>query len=160
MKRRKIILISTIIPIILIVISLCAYANYFGPQTVIQTNSDKENCRQGNIFDGVDRQARFKVLSTCEKVIGIVHDMKGTREHDGDYHFNLKMDKQYNKLLNQENINQVNGMLVMEIVPKDQNSSQIQIPKNGERIEAIGAWVTDNPQGWNEIHPIWKLKVL
>jgi hypothetical protein len=26
-------------------------------------------CRQGNLLEGVDRQARFNVLSTCEKVI-------------------------------------------------------------------------------------------
>jgi hypothetical protein len=72
-----------------------AYANYFGPKTVLQTNPDKDNCRQGNVLEGVDRQARFNVLSTCEKVIGIVHDMKGTKEDDGDYQFNLFVDQPY-----------------------------------------------------------------
>ena len=65
-----------------------AYVNYFGPKTVLQANPDSINCRQGNVLDGVDRQARFTVLSTCEKVIGVVHDMKGTKEDDGDYQFN------------------------------------------------------------------------
>lgn len=34
------------------------------------------------MLDGVDRQDRFTVLSTCEKVIGVVHDMKETKEGD------------------------------------------------------------------------------
>ncbi|HJT47422.1 MAG TPA: hypothetical protein VJ729_04510 [Nitrososphaeraceae archaeon] len=47
---------------------------------------------------------------------------------------------------------------MIEIIPKDQKSSLLQIPKNGDRIRAYGAWVTDNPHGWNELHPIWELK--
>jgi len=87
---------------------------YFGPQTVIQTNSDAVNCRQGNVLDGVDRKARFTVLSTCEKVIGVVHDMTGTKQSDGDYQFNLIALEPYKRLLNQGNYNKVNGMLVMK----------------------------------------------
>jgi hypothetical protein len=92
---------------------LYAYKNYFGPQTVIHTNPDKLNCRQGNVLDGVDRQARFTVLSSCEKVIGIVHDMTGTKQSDGDYQFNLDLEHHYNKFLNDVNDNRVNGMLVI-----------------------------------------------
>ncbi len=159
MKRRSAIILAAA-SIILLFAFAYAYVNYFGPQTVIQNNPDKENCRQGNIFDGVDRQARFTVLSTCEKVVGVVHDMKGTKEDDGDYQFNLDLEEQYKKLLNQENIKQVNGMLVIEIIPKDQQSNLIIIPKNGDRVEAYGAWVSDNPHGWNEIHPAWKVTIL
>lgn len=138
-----------------------AYTRYFGAQPVIQTNSDSVHCRQGNIFDGVDRQARFTVLSSCEKAIGVVHDMKGTKENDGDYQFDLQVEEPYKKLLNNENIKQVNGMLVTEIIPNDQNNAKdVQIPKNGDRIEVYGAWVTDNPHGWNEIHPAWLVKVM
>ena len=49
-------------------------------------------------------------------------------------------------------------MLVIEIIPDDQNLSVVRIPKNGDIIEAYGAWVTDNPHGWNELHPAWKVK--
>jgi len=79
--------------------------------------------------------------------------MKGTKEDDDDYQFNLFVDQPYKRLLNEQNNKQVNGMLVIEIIPKDQGSHLIQVPKNGDRIEAYGAWVTDNPHGWNEIHP-------
>lgn len=126
----------------------------------MQTNSDRENCRQGDIFEGVDRQARFTVLSTCEKAVGIVHDMKGTKEEDGDYQFNLELQQPYKKLLNDENVKQVGGMLAVEIILKDQGASTVKIPKNGDRIEVFGAWVTDNPHGWNEIHPAWKVKII
>jgi cell division protein YceG involved in septum cleavage len=162
MKRKITIISIMIIAIILSAVGIYLYERVFGPQTVIQTNSDKVNCRQGNIFDGVTRQARFTVLSTCEKVIGIVHDMKGTKEPDGDYQFNLALEQPYKRLLNYVNNNRVNGMLVIEIIPRDQISNPyVQIPKNGDRIEAYGAWVTDNlAGGWNELHPAWKVKIL
>ena len=161
MKRKTLIFISIIVAAILSAGGTYLYAKIFGSQTVIQTNPDKVNCRQGNIFDGVARQARFTVLSTCEKVVGIVHDMKGTKEDDGDYQFNLDLEQPYQRLLNQVNDKQVRGMLVIEIIPKDQNSSLVQIPKNGDRIQAYGAWVTDNlAGGWNELHPAWKVKIL
>lgn len=51
------------------------------------------------MLDGVERQARFTVLSTCEIAIGIVHDMKGTKEDDGDYEFSLDVEQPYKKLL-------------------------------------------------------------
>jgi len=162
MKRKVTIISIMIIAIILSAVGIYLYERVFGPQTVIQTNPDKVNCRQGNIFDGVTRQARFTVLSTCEKVIGIVHDMRGTKEPDGDYQFNLALEQPYKGLLNYVNNNRVNGMLVIEIIPRDQiGNPYVQIPKNGDRIEAYGAWVTDNlAGGWNELHPAWKVKIL
>jgi hypothetical protein len=157
MKRKT----AVIVVAVLSVFGSYAYLKYFGPQTVIQSNSDKVNCRQGNVLDGVDRQARFTVLSTCEKVVGIVHDMTGTKQTDGDYQFNLFVQQPYKRLLNHGNYNQVNGMLVIEIIPKDQNNNPyVSITKSGDRIEAYGAWVTDNPHGWNELHPAWKVKIL
>lgn len=93
--------------------------------------------------------------------IGIVHDMKGTKENDGDYEFSLDVEQPYKKLLNDQNNSHRNGMLVVEIIPNDQNLPAVQIPKDGDRIEVHGAWVTDHPAfGWNEIHPAWMVKVL
>jgi hypothetical protein len=106
MKKKTLIIYSIITVAVLSAGGLYAYTNYFGPQTVIQTNADKINCRQGNVLDGVIRQARFTVLSTCEKVIGIVHDMTGTKQSDGDYQFNLFVQEPYKRLLNQRNYNQ------------------------------------------------------
>ena len=159
-KRNRILVTSIAVVLVISFASTYAYANYFGPKTVLQANPDSVNCKQGNVLDGVDRQARFTVLSTCEKVIGVVHDMKGTKEDDGDYQFNLAVNEPYKRFLNEQNNKQVNGMLVVEIIPKDQSSPLVKIPKNGDRLEADGAWVTDNPHGWNEIHPAWKVRLL
>lgn len=156
--NKKYLLLTAIV--IVVFVSVYGYTNYFGPQTVIQTNSDP-NCRQGNVLDGVDRQAKLKVLSTCETITGVVHDMSGQRQgDDGDYQFNVDVDSQYKHLLNDANNNQVSGMLVVEIVPKDQNSSNVYIPQNGDKIQAIGSWVTDKIHGWNEIHPAWRISRL
>src|SRR5438105_11248008 len=157
---KKSIVIGAIAAVVIVAGIVIAYAKYFGPQIVVQTNPDATHCRQGNIFDGVDRQSRFTVLSTCEKAVGVVHDMTGSKQDDGDYQFNIDVQPEYKKLLNDGNRNQVNGMLVVEIIPKDQAISGITIPKNGDTIEVYGGWVTDNPHGWNEIHPAWLVKVL
>jgi len=159
MKTGKLVILISIL-IIVVIALIYSYTNYFGPQYILQTNHDEQNCKQGNIFDGVDRQARFSVLSTCEKAIGIVHDMKETREDDGDFQFNLELEPQYKQLLNNENNEQVQGMLVIEIISKDQGTNTMHVPKNGDKIEVYGAWVTDNPHGWNEIHPAWKITIL
>jgi hypothetical protein len=160
-KRRSLIIIGIIPAALIIGGGTYIYVTQFAPQTITQTNSDATNCRQGNVLDGVERPARFTVLSTCEIAIGIVHDMKGTKEDDGDYEFSLDVEQPYKKLLNDQNNSHRNGMLVVEIIPNDQNLPNVQIPKDGDRIEVHGAWVTDKPAfGWNEIHPAWIVKVL
>jgi len=161
LKRKSVGIIAFAVAAVIIGGGVFFYVKYLAPQTVMQTNPDSTNCRQGNIFDGVDRQARFTVLSTCEMAVGTVYDMKSTKENDGDYQFNLDVDQPYKKLLNDQNNAKVNGRLVIEIIPKDQTISTVQIPKNGDRIEVHGAWVTDNlAGGWNEIHPAWIVKIL
>ncbi len=138
MKRKALVIVSIIVIIIVAMGATYAYSRYFGPQIVMQNNPDRYNCRQGNILDGVSRQARFTILSSCQKVVAVVHDMKGTKEDDGDYQFNLALEQPYRKLLNQENYKQVKGMLVVEIIPKDQSSTLVQIPKNGDSIWCMG----------------------
>ncbi|HEX2615384.1 MAG TPA: hypothetical protein VHL10_07810 [Nitrososphaera sp.] len=161
MKRRSLIIIGIIPAALIIGGGTYIYVTQFAPQTVMQTNPDTVNCRQGNVLDGVVRPTRFTVLSTCEMAIGTVHDMKGTKENDGDYEFSLDVEQPYKKLLNDQNNSHRNGLLVVEIIPNDQNLPDVQIPKDGDRIEVHGAWVTDkNAFGWNEIHPAWIVKVL
>jgi hypothetical protein len=162
LKRKKYLVIAGIVvAAILTGGGTYIYFTQFAPQIVIQTNPDTVSCRQGNVLDGVERQARFTVLSTCKMAIGIVHDMKGTKEDDGDYEFSLDVEQPYKKLLNDQNNSHRNAMLVVEIIPKDQNLATVHIPKNGDRIEVHGAWVRDNPAfGWNEIHPAWIVNVL
>jgi hypothetical protein len=167
-KRRNIAIIAAVVIVVFFIGGgIFVYARYFGPQTVLQTDSDNEHCRQGNVLDGVVRPSRLTVLSNCEKAIGIVHDMTGIKADDGDYEFNLDVEQPYKKLLNAENDKQWHGMLHVEIIPIDQNSSSVEIPKNGDKIEVYGAWVADRAYlglpflaGWNEIHPAWTIRIL
>ncbi len=161
MKRRSLIIICVIPAALIIGGGTWLYVTQFAPKTVMQTNPDRVNCRQGNVLANVDRPSRFTVLSTCETAIGIVHDMKGTKEVDGDYKFTIDVEQQYNKLPNDQNNAHWGGRLVIEIIPADQNLCTVQIPKNGDKIEVRGTWVTDNLAfGWNEIHPAWIVKIL
>lgn len=162
MKRRTLIIIG-IIPTALIIggDGTWLYVTQFAPKIAMQTNPDSITCRQGNVLANVDRPSRFTVLSTCETAVGIVHDMKGTKEDDGDYEFTIDVEQPYKKLLNDQNNAHWNGRLVVEIIPADQNLPAVQIPKNGDKIWVYGVWVTDNLAfGWNEIHPAWIVKVL
>ncbi len=76
---------------------------------------------------------------------------------DGDYKFQLDVQKKYKNLLNKGNKKKTNGNLIVEIVPKDRNSKSVDLPNNGDDVQVWGALVKDKPKGWNEIHPAWKV---
>ena len=76
---------------------------------------------------------------------------------DGDYKFFLNLDEKFKFLTNEKNNGKTDGFLVVEIVPPDQSKSGVILPKEGDRVHVWGAWVTDKPKGWHEIHPTWKV---
>jgi len=76
---------------------------------------------------------------------------------DGDYKFLLDVEDKYKYLLNEKNDDKTDGYLVVEIVPPDQDSKNIVLPDSGDKVHVWGAWVTDKPKGWHEIHPAWKV---
>jgi hypothetical protein len=113
------------------------------------------NCRTGNVLSGATNEKDLRVLSECQDVIGVVKHTK--KMDDGDYKFFLDVDKKYDFLLNDRNREKTDGFLVVEIVPKDQDIAGIHLPKTGDQVHVWGAWVTDKPKGWHEIHPAWKV---
>lgn len=126
---------------------------------VRQVDEGKQQCREGDVLEGVYDPERLKVLSSCEEAIGIVED--SDIAHDDDLKLFLDVESGYKKLLNEENDDKTNGLLVVEVIPDDQDSSSIQIPEKGDRVRVVGAWVTDEGAGgWNEIHPAWSVEVL
>lgn len=126
---------------------------------VDQVDEDEQQCREGDVLEGVYDPERLKVLSSCEEAIGIVED--SDIAHDDDLKLFLDVEGGYKKLLNEENDDKTNGLLVVEVIPDDQDSSSIQTPEEGDRVRVVGAWVTDRGAGgWNEIHPAWKVEVL
>jgi hypothetical protein len=92
------------------------------------------------------------VLSECQEPTGIVKHTK--KLDDGDYKFSLELDKKYDFLLNEKN-NQKNDFFGNRDSFKGAGYSRIYLPKTGDQVH-LGAWVTDKPKGWHELHPAWK----
>lgn len=125
---------------------------------ILSVHASKQggNCRSGDVLAGASNKKDLKILSNCEEVIGTVKHTK--KMNDGDYKFALKVRDQYKDLLNKINNKKTGGYLIVEIVPKDQkNNKDVVKPKTGDKVDVWGAWVTDKPKGWHEIHPAWKV---
>lgn len=123
----------------------------------IQEHKSKtgEHCRDGNVLQGASNEKDLTVLAECQDAVGDVMHTK--KMDDGDYKFLLKLDDKYEFLLNEKNREKTDGFLVIEIVPKDQDIQNIVLPKSGDKVHVWGAWVTDKPKGWHEIHPTWEV---
>ena len=119
-----------------------------------KSENDKD-CRDGNILAGASNEEDLKVLAECQEAAGEVVHTKNM--DDGDYKFLLDVEDKYKYLLNEKNDDKTDGYLVVENVPPDQDSKNIVLPDSGDKVHVWGAWVTDKPKGWHEIHPAWKV---
>ena len=113
------------------------------------------DCRTGNVLAGASNEEDLRVLSECQEATGVVMHTK--KMDDGDYKFFLNLDDKFKFLTNEKNNDKTDGFLVVEIVPPDQGNNGVVLPKEGDRVHVWGAWVTDKPKGWHEIHPTWKV---
>ena len=114
-----------------------------------------DNCRNGNVLSGASNEEDLKVLAECQEAVGDVMHTK--KMDDGDYKFLLKLDDKYDFLINDKNNEKTDGLLVVEVVPDDQNIHSVVLPESGDKVHIWGAWVTDKPKGWHEIHPTWQI---
>ena len=122
----------------------------------VHASKQGSNCRSGDVLAGASNKKDLKILSNCEEVIGTVKHTK--KMNDGDYKFALKVRDQYKDLLNKINNKKTGGYLIVEIVPKAQKHNEDVVkPKTGDKVDVWGAWVTDKPKGWHEIHHSWKV---
>ena len=110
-------------------------------------------CKPGNVLEGASNAEDLRVLAECQDAIGTVMHTK--KMDDGDYKFFLDVDEQFKFLVNDKNNEKTEGFLVVEIVPPHQDG--MYLPKDGDHVHVWGAWVTDEPKGWHEIHPTWKV---
>jgi hypothetical protein len=108
-------------------------------------------CRGGNPLAGVYHPQRLNVKSRCAIAVGTVGKVK-FEAYDGDLHVDLRLDPDYEKLLDDGN-ERVGGNLIVEVIPYDR--SRVTVPAEGSRIQVVGPWVADTQHGWNEIHPAW-----
>jgi hypothetical protein len=114
-----------------------------------------DNCRDGNVLDGASNEEDLKILANCQEAVGDVMHTKNM--DDGDYKFLLKLEDKYEFLINDKNEEKTDGLLVVEIVPKDRDISTVYLPESGDKVHVWGTWVTDEPKGWHEIHPTWQV---
>lgn len=112
------------------------------------------DCRQGDVLDGVHHPTRLKVISPCVSASGTVAVVED--HEDGDWHMGLVPDPSDLDLLGRANVTKIGGLLVVEVIPKDQGA--VRRPRAGSRIQVTGAYVIDTPYGWREIHPAWKVQ--
>lgn len=116
-------------------------------------------------------QDRLKVLAPCMWVTGTIVNAKA--EKDGDFHVRVKLDPQFDKLLNDKNVSDQHGYLVVEpvcenfIQQKDtiaehvcNNFKQRLFIKEGSHVRIVGAYVTDMEHGWAEIHPVTSITII
>ena len=113
------------------------------------------DCMSGNVLAGASNAKDLRLLSKCQDATGTVMHTK--KMDDGDYKLFLKLDEKFKFLANEKNNEKTDGLLVVEIVPPDQGTTGVILPNEGDHVHVWGAWVTDKPKGWHEIHPTWKV---
>lgn len=122
---------------------------------------------------------RLVTQQACVSVTGTWVDASHGRtadgcrhEKDGDGHCFIKLDKGQEKYLNNRNMENEDGNLVVEpicvyrttqadAIPacKDWHQ-QIALPKIGSHVRVTGVWVLDTQHGHMEIHPVTSIEVL
>lgn len=132
------------------------------------------------LWNHVYHPTRLMVKSACVTVTGMIVDATsgkksdGVRhEADGDTHGWLKVDPQFENLLNAGNKSAEGGNLVFEIVcrfPVTQKDAMqactgytdhVQLPAVGSHVSVTGTYVQDTFHAqWNEIHPVSTISVL
>jgi hypothetical protein len=133
------------------------------------------------LWDHVYNPQRLIVKQKCISVTGTIVDATNGRrsdgvrkEADGDTHGWLKVDSQFENLLNPGNMIDEGGNLVYEIVCRFRVSQvdakaacpltyhdSVQLPPVGSHVRIIGSYVQDtNHAKWMEIHPVTKITVV
>lgn len=112
-------------------------------------------------------QDRLHVIRNCVQVTGTIESARA--ERDGDWHIRLKLDPAFRDMLDDKNISEEHGDLVLEPVCSNPIRQHDTIDEGacdgfkqdifdksmiGEHVEVVGAYVTDMEHGWNELHPV------
>lgn len=133
-----------------------------------------------NLWNHVYHSQRLIVKQQCIAVTGNIVDATAGRqadgvrhEPDGDTHGWLKVDTEFQNLLNAGNISAEGGNLVFEIVcrypvtQKDAQAAcanyqdQVKLPAVGSHVRIVGVYVQDTFHAqWMEIHPVTSITVI
>ena len=114
--------------------------------------------------------SRLKIIELCITVTGIITKVKA--DEDGDSHMRLRLDEGQENLLNEGNMEDKKGELVLEIVcaneiqkdkarkPCEGYINGIKIPKVSDHVRVTGSYVMDTHNDWMEIHPVSKVEII
>ena len=118
--------------------------------------------------DHVYNPDRLTLVDPCIQVTGTIEVIRN--EPDGDYHILLKLDPDFENLVNDGNKKLQRGDLVLEpvceltVTQADAVSSCVgfssDVPKPtvGAHVVVIGPYVLDTEHSdWAEIHPAWRI---
>ena len=143
---------------------------YLVQAEIIRVEPEISECDQ-SLWDHVYNPDRLEIIDKCKTVSGIIQSIRA--EKDGDYHIGLNLDPQYADLINEENIQNQNGNLVVEVICQRsvtqedaiqacQNfTNYVEIPPVGSHVSITGSYVLDNQHGrWAEIHPVTKIQII
>jgi hypothetical protein len=121
-----------------------------------------------SLWNHIYNKSRLHIIKKCVTVTGTI-SRACRKEKDGDWHCFLKVDKQFESMLNAKNMANEFGNLVIEpicISPPTQ-ADAIQACKGfsqsfpeikvGNRVSVTGDYVLDTAHGHTEIHPISKI---
>jgi len=119
------------------------------------------------LWQHVYNPQRLEVKKSCVTVTGVIVGRKP--EPDGDLHIRLKLDSQFEGMLNDGNKTNQGGNLVVEpicdhaVTQTDAVAScetfHSGIPRYpvGTRVVVTGSEVLDHQHGWMEIHPVVRI---
>lgn len=165
---------------------LSRYLNVSTPPTLPTTPTTPGNPQPSdtqcdpNLWNHVYHPQRLIVKQQCIAVTGTIVDATagqqpdGVRhEADGDTHGWLKVDSEFQNLLNTGNTSAEGGNLVFEIVcryPVTQHDAQaacsnykdqVTLPAVGSHVQIVGTYVQDTFHAqWIEIHPVTTITVI
>lgn len=119
------------------------------------------------LWQHVYNPQRLEVQKQCVTVTGVI--VTKLSEPDGDLHIRVKLDSQFESMLNDGNKSNQHGDLVVEPIC-DHNVTQADavaacasfhstIPHYpaGTRVVVTGSYVLDHEHGWMEIHPVTRI---
>jgi hypothetical protein len=131
------------------------------------------------LWSHVYHSYRLSVHQKCIAVTGTIVDATNGREPDGvrheadgDTHGWLKVDSEFQNLLNAGNMSNEDGNLVFEVICKfpvtqadaktacSHYQNKVSIPPVGSHVRIIGVYVQDTFHAqWMEIHPVTSIAV-
>jgi hypothetical protein len=104
-------------------------------------------------LEGVWSPDRLLVLNPCQTITGKIDASKLPQylSEDGDIHNQFSPDKQYRKLLTDQQ--ETYGNMVVELMPRD--AGHLPVLPVGPKLTLWGALVYDTGHAWMEIHPVY-----